>query len=767
MLHQLIRSTTIQLRANALLKGGLVGTSVGLLLAVLPLPVGVAAGGGLLAALAVGWWLGALGAQQEAAILLLHRQLGGAEYSLPLLLKPKLNIAEQLQMERLTAQATAQSRPQPRPLVAFQTLRPYLLALLLSGTLAGIVHWLKAQPQAMEAAVAQKGTSSSILRPSPFAPHPSHIATRLTVQPPAYTELPARTSAELNVSAYVGSVLRWSVQMSQPQAVRVTLVNSRGEELAFARQAGTFTYQDRLLNSGLYAIRAYWTNAPGRANIRDSLVYQSDFYRLEARPDLPPTIRPTARELYRFHRLGDPAQVRVEAQIADDFQVRGAYIVATLARGSGENVKFRETRFPVSSGAFRSAKVGHTLDLGKLGFAPGDELYYYWAALDNRIDASNRPEPQLTKSDTYFIVFKDTARTDEAELATMAVNILPEYFRSQRQIIIDTDKLIAKRKRLAQKVFNAESNEIGFDQKVLRLRYGQYLGEEFENQIGGHDPLPDNDAHLLDGYVHKHDTEKEGGGEVVKPFAFKMAQEAEQKQERAAAHGHDHGGESGPKAGQEQDPLAALMEQYVHNHDNGEVNTFYEQSTRSLLKMALEQMWQSELHLRLYEPEKARPFEQKALEYLKMAQQKARAYAKKSGYDPPPLKEKETRLTGELGDAPEQHRYARQYANVPVAALVAEVLGYVELPRLSAAQRQKVGRLSAALSGSLLRSGLGNWQVLGTLQQLAGGRAVSPTAIAQLKTKLATFRARSETGVRSGDMADKALESAFWRQLNL
>ena len=74
---------------------------------------------------------------------------------------------------------------------------------------------------------------------------------------------------------------------------------------------------------------------------------------------------------------------------------------------------------------------------------------------------------------------------EESELATMAVNRMPEYFRSQRQIIIDTEKLIAKRKKLAAKEFNSTSNEIGFDQKVLRLRYGQFMGEEFETNIGG------------------------------------------------------------------------------------------------------------------------------------------------------------------------------------------------------------------------------------------------------------------------------------------
>ena len=717
--------------------------------------------GTLVAALA-GGLAGGLANQQSAAIALLHRHRPETEHSLALLTRPNPNLAEQLQLERL-----ARQQPPPLPVlrVLLAGLRPYALLGLLAAGMAGAGFFWSKKPLGQAALLAGEGRGSArSLRPLPVAP-PRFRSTTVLVLPPPYTQLPARRSADLNISAYAGSVLTWQVRLSQLARVRVRLVNDRGAELTFApgREAGTFQYQDRLLNSGLYALRVYWA-PPGhkpRTAPPDSLVYQSDFYRLDARPDLPPAIRPTAKDLHTTYRRLAPATLPVTAQLTDDFGIRQAYLVATLARGSGENVKFRESRFPLlpvgrAGGGFRAGPVAHTLNLAQFGFAPGDELYYYWVAIDNR-----QPDPQITKSDTYFVVYADTARTAEAELATMAVNIMPEYFRSQRQIIIDTEKLMARRKSLSSSAFNSASNEIGFDQKVLRLRYGQYMGEEFENQIGGHSPLADNDAHLLDGYTHKHDTEAEKSGEVVKPFAFKLAEAAEKKGADAHEAAHDHG----PKTGSEQDPLAALMEQYVHNHDNGEVNTFYEQSTRSLLKMALEQMWQSELHLRLYEPEKARPFELKALEYLKTAQQKARAYAKKSGYDPPPLREKETRLTGQLGDAPDRHRLSRTYTNVPVASLVAEVLGLLQRPALTVAQRQSVRQLAAALSGPLLQSGLPNWGVLASLQKLANGQRLSGQEAGQLQTKLAAFAQTVAVGNHPAQVGDKQLQRAFWRGL--
>ena len=541
------------------------------------------------------------------------------------------------------------------------------------------------------------------------------------------------------------------MQFSQSAGLSVRLVGSKGQELAFRPGTGnTYTHQDRLIHSGLYAIKAYWKLPDNR----DSLIYQSDFYRLDARPDLAPKIEPASKELYRFHYLKDPKTLAIQAKISDDFRVSQAFVVATVARGSGENVKFREVKLPLSQANFREATLTKTLDLNALKFAPGDELYYYWAAFDNR-----QPEPNFTKSDTYFLVYKDTTQVEESELATMAVNIMPEYFRSQRQIIIDTEKLIANRRKMAQKAstlqaFKSQSNEIGFDQKALRLRYGQFLGEEFEKSIGGGGGPPDSDATSglaasIDSYMHKHD---EGEGDHAAPA---QAQHEDD-------HGHSHGG--GSNADDSKDPIAAMMEQYVHSHDDAETNTFHEQSTRALLKTALENMWQSELQLRLYEPEKALPFEQEALKYLKLSQQKARSYVKKTGFDPPQTKEKETRLSGEFKNVTDAFRQERTYSQQQLNVLVAEVLGYLDVPRLNQQQRQLVQQLGNALTDRVMNSGLTNWSVLATLQKLAGGKPVSATEKAGLKTKLYALTNASE---RTGPsyVSDRKLQQAFWRHV--
>lgn len=721
-LKRTISSVRNQLLANGWLKCLLLAISVSVLVQTLGGLSWLAGVAGALTLGLAGWWLKIFQDKKQQAISLIHQTIGDTEYSLPLLDKSELNMAEQLQLERLNERI----QHVRIPVVAFSQLGVYVGVLLLAVAIN--YGWpllnrkVTAESKAAVATVVGKGGESVVV--------PAFESATLQIQPPAYTRLPVRSSDDLNATAIMGSRLSWQVVFSGPQQVVVRLANNRGDEVAFKKSGERFVYSDRLLHSGLYAIKAYWN---------DSLVYQSDFYRLEAQPDLAPKIQPDSKELYQFHYLKDRKQINVSARVSDDFSVSQAFIVATLARGSGENVKFREMKFPVGQANFKEARLSKTIDLKALNFTPGDELYYYWAAIDNK-----QPEPNFTKSDTYFLVYKDTTKADEAELATMAVNIMPDYFRSQRQIIIDTEKLIARRGKMLQKAFNSTSNEIGYDQKLLRLRYGQYLGEEFETNIGPGGGIPEDTEgkDMLEGFMHKHDT---GEGE------HEMHDEHE--------HAHDHGNQQ-----QNEDPLAALMAEYVHSHDDGEANTFYEQSTRSLLKMALEQMWQSELHLRMYEPEKAIPYEKKALEYLKSAQQKARTFVKKSGYDPPPIKEKETRMTGELKNVNTAFRLERAYSQVQIEQLVGQVLGYLEGKQLTSAQKQVVQQLSIALTDRVMNSSLANWSVLSSLQKLVSGKPMAAQEKQQLKTKLYALAGASPKTTPSYS-SEKKLEQAFWKRL--
>lgn len=729
-LQNIIRNISFQLYTSIFLKCLMLALSVFFVVFTFSRSLIISVSSAVLSFILMAWQLKLISNQRPKAVSLIHQQLNDTEYSLNLLEKTSLNIAEQLQLERLFEKA----QNLKTPTVFSKNLLYYLLIFVVSGCLYFGLDKINFDKKEEKNAVNNQPQSTHNQQ---FTP--KFISANLQIKPPVYTKLNWQNGSDLNATAIVGSELIWTLNFENSENLNVKLANTHGQELSFQKNGNTYQHSDKLLSSGFYAFKAY---------LKDSLIYQSDFYSLTVIADFAPKIEPTSKELYQFHLLKDPKTIQISAKISDDFLVNQAFIVATVARGSGENVKFREMKLPLSPTQFKQAVVSKTLDLKALNFAPGDELYYYWAAVDNK-----SPEPNFSKSDTYFIVYKDTAKVEETELATMAMNILPEYFRSQRQIIIDSEKLIKKRGKIASKDFNSISNELGFDQKALRLRYGQYLGEEFENSIGGSNPIPSEaDGDLLKGFVHAHD-------------------EGEHDHEDSE-HAHNHA-EENKNPNETKDPVAELLADYVHSHDDGEMNTFYEQSTRSLLKMALEQMWQSELHLRLYEPEKALPFENKALEYLKLAQQKARTYVKKTSFDPPPIKEKEKRMTGELTKFNKTFSKEKVYAQQQIEQLVAEVIGIIENKKshqkLSGIEKQKVMILGNLASEKIMNSGIKNWSILSDLQALLNDKSLSKTQEKSLKNKLLGlihgFSDAENKNQNRSYKTNSKLEKAFWRNI--
>ena len=61
-------------------------------------------------------------------------------------------------------------------------------------------------------------------------------------------------------------------------------------------------------------------------------------------------------------------------------------------------------------------------------------------------------------------------------------------------------------------------------------------------------------------------------------------------------------------------------------------------------------MWEAELHLRMAAPEKALPFEHKALKIIKDIQQQSRIYVHKAGFEMTPLEPYKKRFSGDLSD---------------------------------------------------------------------------------------------------------------------
>ncbi|WP_028297692.1 DUF4175 family protein [Olivibacter sitiensis] len=421
-------------------------------------------------------------------------------------------------------------------------------------------------------------TGSSLAQPNPSLPK-RIAASQLIVVPPAYTGLPLSKQSDLSFRVPAGSSIK--IQLTANTAVDTMKIIWNGkEELPLVSKGSNEWEMDfRALANGFYQI-----------NIDGEL---SPMYMMEVIPDLPVAITVEKPEPRTVIDPGFPTNVAVRAGLSDDYAISDVRLLATVASGKGESVRFqtKELDLPSMAKGQKTMSIGKDIQLKSLGMQPGDELYFYFSARDNA--------GQESKSDVYVVAWQDTSELMSMSGMIAGVDLVPEYFRSQRQIIIDTEKLLADMPKLERSEANNRSNNLGVDQKLLRLRYGQFLGEENESDIGG---------------GHEH---HEGDG-------------------------HDHGNEV-------PEDVNVLMDQLTHHHDNAEDATFFTPEQKTLLKATLTEMWNAELRLRTFKPSEALPYAYKALRLLKDLQQSSRAYVGKTPSKTTPLK-LDKRLGGDLSE---------------------------------------------------------------------------------------------------------------------
>lgn len=410
---------------------------------------------------------------------------------------------------------------------------------------------------------------------------------------PAYTNLKVQNYGFENIKVPENASIKWELKTSG-EVQKAEFIYSNGDAVDFHKKGDGFEFSLKADENHIYQIALTGS---------DTTVF-SAFKSLEIIPDQPPgfvVLQPSEK---RNFITSQKKSFNVEAIIGDDYGIISTKIKATLARGSGENVRFREAEFifdRVLGMGTKKVEVFTTLHADSLKMKPGDELYFYLTATDNK------PVSQSNRSDTYYIIYEDSSEVSIAEIVGLGVDLLPEYFRSQRQIIMDTEQLLEEKSKLSENEFGRRSENIGYDQNLLRKRYGAYLGQDDE-MMDGQDELVEDD-HSIEEVINEMGLEK----------AISEA-------------------------------AGAIPEEFFHDHGAAEMNTLFAASPRAMLKQALDNMWNAELHLRTKNPKEALPYEYKALELLKEVQQANRQYTRKAGYELPPIDEDEKRLTGTFDD---------------------------------------------------------------------------------------------------------------------
>jgi hypothetical protein len=533
----------------------------------------------------------AAGRDQQWLIRQLDKKLPELEDSSDLLWRPEaaLNPIQSLQKQRVF------SRIEQLPALDLRRRWP-TTGLVLQGLLAlilvsAIVFW----------------PSSKTLPGAPLSQLPEQTAnatgpvkllsSQLKIIAPAYTGLPVATSNTLQARFPEGSRLQWQLRF-QPQPASAVLVFFDGQRISLNKQDGIWTASRVMTESDVYRIEIDALPLP-----------PGKWQRLDVIKDQAPVVRVLLPD--RSLSLVTSGQTRwpLQFEAEDDYGLGAAEIEIQLAQGSGENIEFSSViRTMTGQGSATRKRFASSLDLAELGMQKGDDLIVQFRIKDRRQPVANE-----ARSSSFILRWPLEDTVEATGVEGLLKKVMPAYFRSQRQIIIDTEKLLAQRAKLDRETFEIRSDTIGVDQRLLRLRYGQFLGEE-----------------------------SEGGRQAPEP----KKEDGAVEEEHHAEDGHDHSDEQAkPKTAAAKNQ--AVIEEYGHIHDIPEAATLLDPETKKLLRAALNEMWQAELYLRTAEPKKALPYEYRALDLIKKVQQSSRIYLAKTGNQQPPIDESR-RMSGDL-----------------------------------------------------------------------------------------------------------------------
>lgn len=706
----------------------------------------------------------------------LDRTYPEMEESGVLFLKPpdSLTLLERLQRNRVGASVDARASGQ-RTLGGFGMPRRFLGAMYFCGAAMGLAIlasvWVRVRPARPEDARTPDkpavGKQASLLPPAALA-WPRITGGGLLVTPPAYTARPPRRVEGFQADVEEGATVAWTVALDRPvREARLVFGDGPAGSLALeVRPADTgvrLSGTRRITETGLYHLAA---------TLPDGTVWNPpELYALKVIKDHPPAVRivqpPQARtEVAPAVPPAASPRAEVEIEASDDYGIADIRIIATVAKGSGEAVKFRELPLAFESDTTLpdgvTRRFTRTLDLGALGLEPGDELYFFVQAYDNRQPTGNR-----TRSETRFVTLRgpqEKATTTGQGLT--GVNLVPQYFRSERQIIIDTEKLIADRAAISGQEFRERASSLGIDQQLLRLRYGQLLGEELEGGKSDHSE------------VNLDPLQRTAPAQAVGPRAAASVTQRflQEHEEQDREGGTSEQRETGMRPDHPEKPLPAgeVVAPFVDQHDSQDKSTFFDGGTKGTMRDALAAMWDAEKFLRTIRPEEALAPEHRALEILKDLQQSARAYVQHVGFEAPPIKVNERRLAGDTSDVPPRGSVADVLTpGDPAAQAVRDAVGVIPFAPKAVVGSEALAalrRVEPALTAAATRQPdvfLPGLQILRRLAAENGRAGSDPEEYSRLRRALLRLLPAARPLPDRGVESDPALEGSYFRALQV
>jgi hypothetical protein len=192
--------------------------------------------------------------------------------------------------------------------------------------------------------------------------------------------------------------------------------------------------------------------------------------------------------------LDTAAVIRVSGTVHDDIGLRDARIEYIISSGGGEQFTFRSGALNERRGALgRDITLATTLDLGALHLKPGDLMHVRLTAHDGNVLSG----PSLGASETRTIRIPRADERDSVAVEQLPPTPVDKSVLSQRQLLLLTERLVARIPSIDRATMLAESQRIGSDQARLRKQVSDIIFARLgDNPSGEH-------AHFAgDGHEH-------------------------------------------------------------------------------------------------------------------------------------------------------------------------------------------------------------------------------------------------------------------------
>ncbi|WP_439642294.1 DUF4175 family protein [Gemmatimonas sp.] len=315
----------------------------------------------------------------------------------------------------------------------------------------------------------------------------------IQVQPPAYTELPARTLGDVNnLTALRGSRVVLRGEGDPPMVALQRLAGDSSRAVSPVRADSTGTGWQ----TSVTATAAPLTLTLSRGGTRRLLV-------VEGRADSVPLVSldaPARDSVFREARGVLP----LIATARDDIGLSRASLELLVSSGEGERFTVKaitrgDTRWNASSHT-RTVTLRSSLDLAALGLQPGDVVHLRAVARDGHPESTR----EFGSSETRAFRIARPAEYDSLAVEPAPPPEVDKSLMSQRMLLMLTEKLDKAQRRMARPEVVRESLRLARDQARLRLAVGDVVFQRLSGESSAEH------AHAA-GDGHDHGVELQGG----------------------------------------------------------------------------------------------------------------------------------------------------------------------------------------------------------------------------------------------------------------